>query len=149
VRTCKKGPFIPNKHWGRGRLCSTSVWLVGWVRICFLTVNAKQSIPRPVLFSLPQIEPKQIEALCDGIDFSATVTRAKFEEINSDLFKKTLRPVEQVLRDSGLEKNEVWCFSLPPSLPPSIYLRLVLCLISRQRAHASSLFCFIKPSSTI
>jgi len=49
----------------------------------------------------------EIEALCDGIDFSATVTRAKFEEINSDLFKKTLRPVEQVLRDSGLEKNEV------------------------------------------
>ena len=35
------------------------------------------------------------------------MTRAKFEEINSDLFKKTLRPVEQVLKDSNLQKDEV------------------------------------------
>jgi len=49
----------------------------------------------------------EIEALCDGLDLSTTVTRAKFEEINSDLFKKTLRPVEQVLKDSNLQKDEV------------------------------------------
>ena len=35
------------------------------------------------------------------------MTRAKFEEINSDLFKKTLRPVEQVLKDSNLQKDEI------------------------------------------
>lgn len=49
----------------------------------------------------------EIEAFYDGIDFSETLTRAKFEEINMDLFKKTLKPVEQVLKDSGVKKNEI------------------------------------------
>ena len=49
----------------------------------------------------------QIEALCEGVDFSHTVTRAKFEEINSDLFRKTLKPVEQVLKDAKMGKDEV------------------------------------------
>lgn len=48
-----------------------------------------------------------IEALYDGIDFSETLTRARFEEINSDLFKKTLGPVRQVMEDSGLKKSEI------------------------------------------
>ena len=34
-------------------------------------------------------------------------TRAKFEEINMDLFKKTLQPVKQVLQDSGMEKSKI------------------------------------------
>merc|ERR1719473_1169658 len=41
-----------------------------------------------------------IEALFDGHDFSETLTRAKFEEINNDLFKKTLDPVKLVMDDS-------------------------------------------------
>merc|ERR1711972_791231 len=49
----------------------------------------------------------EIEALFDGVDFSETLTRARFEEINSDLFKKTLGPVKQVLEDSGLKKSQV------------------------------------------
>ena len=49
----------------------------------------------------------EIEGLLDGEDFSETLTRAKFEELNADLFKKTLKPVEQVLADSGLKKTEV------------------------------------------
>merc|ERR1712061_795764 len=49
----------------------------------------------------------EIEALFDGVDFSETLTRARFEEINSDLFKKTLGPVKQVLEDSGLKQSEV------------------------------------------
>jgi len=49
----------------------------------------------------------EIEALHDGVDFSYTITRAKFEEINLDLFKKTLKPVEQVLKDSGMKKAEI------------------------------------------
>lgn len=48
-----------------------------------------------------------IEGLIDGIDFSETITRARFEELCSDLFKKTLQPVQQVLDDSGLKKSEV------------------------------------------
>lgn len=38
---------------------------------------------------------------------SISISRAKFEEINSDLFKKTLLPVKQVLKDSGMEKSKV------------------------------------------
>merc|ERR550514_2528975 len=41
----------------------------------------------------------EIEALFGGVDFSETLTRARFEEINSDLFKNTLGPVKQVLED--------------------------------------------------
>jgi len=49
----------------------------------------------------------EIEALFDGEDFSETLTRARFEELCNDLFKKTLGPVKQVLDDSGLKKNQV------------------------------------------
>merc|ERR1712203_417358 len=49
----------------------------------------------------------EIEALFDGIDFSETLTRARFEELCSDLFKNTLGPVKQALEDSGLKKNQV------------------------------------------
>ena len=49
----------------------------------------------------------EIEALHDGIDFSETLTRARFEELNQDLFKKTLGPVAKVLSDAGLKKTDV------------------------------------------
>jgi len=49
----------------------------------------------------------EIEALYDGIDMSETLTRARFEEINSDLFKNTLGPVKQVMEDSGLKKTQI------------------------------------------
>merc|ERR1712167_404799 len=49
----------------------------------------------------------EIEALYDGLDLSETLTRARFEEINADLFKNTLGPVKQVLEDSGLKKNQI------------------------------------------
>lgn len=49
----------------------------------------------------------EIDSFVDGIDLSETLTRAKFEELNLDLFKKTLKPVEKVLQDSGLEKKDV------------------------------------------
>jgi len=49
----------------------------------------------------------EIESFFDGVDLSETITRAKFEELCMDLFKKTLGPVERVLDDSGLKKNQV------------------------------------------
>eukprot|EP00405_Crypthecodinium_cohnii_P039652 CAMPEP_0206542698 /NCGR_PEP_ID=MMETSP0325_2-20121206/10338_1 /ASSEMBLY_ACC=CAM_ASM_000347 /TAXON_ID=2866 /ORGANISM="Crypthecodinium cohnii, Strain Seligo" /LENGTH=657 /DNA_ID=CAMNT_0054040827 /DNA_START=104 /DNA_END=2074 /DNA_ORIENTATION=- len=49
----------------------------------------------------------EIEALYQGIDFSESLTRAKFEELNTDLFKKTMGPVKKVLEDSGLKKSEI------------------------------------------
>lgn len=49
----------------------------------------------------------EIEAFYDGKDFSETLTRAKFEELNMDLFKKTIKPVEQVLKDAKVEKKDI------------------------------------------
>ncbi|KAK4160035.1 putative glucose-regulated protein 78 of hsp70 family [Cladorrhinum sp. PSN259] len=49
----------------------------------------------------------EIEAFFDGKDFSETLTRAKFEELNIDLFRKTLDPVKQVLKDAKVSKSEV------------------------------------------
>lgn len=49
----------------------------------------------------------EIEGLMDGIDFSETLTRARFEELNIDLFKKTLGPVQKVLEDADMQKSEV------------------------------------------
>merc|ERR1712013_108225 len=48
-----------------------------------------------------------IEGIMEGIDFSETITRARFEELCADLFKKTLKPVEQVLDDAGMKKAEI------------------------------------------
>jgi molecular chaperone DnaK (HSP70) len=47
------------------------------------------------------------EALANGVDFSTTLSRAKFEELNLDLFKKTMVPVTQVLKDAGMSKGDV------------------------------------------
>jgi heat shock protein 5 len=49
----------------------------------------------------------EIEGLIDGQDFSETLTRARFEELNVDLFKKTLGPVQKVLEDADMAKSEV------------------------------------------
>lgn len=49
----------------------------------------------------------EIESLFDGTDFSEPLTRARFEELNMDLFKKTMAPVKQALKDAGLEKNAI------------------------------------------
>lgn len=47
------------------------------------------------------------EALADGKDLSVPVSRAKFEELNADLFKATLKPVTQVLKDAKMSKSDV------------------------------------------
>jgi chaperone protein DnaK len=47
------------------------------------------------------------EALSNGVDFSTTISRAKFEELNMDLFKKTMVPVTQVLKDAEVSKSQV------------------------------------------
>merc|ERR1711935_1309336 len=49
----------------------------------------------------------EVESLFDGVDFSETLTRARFEELNMDLFKKTLGPVQKVMDDSELKKTEI------------------------------------------
>ncbi|CAL1398228.1 unnamed protein product [Linum trigynum] len=49
----------------------------------------------------------EIESLFHGMDFSEPLTRAKFEELNLDLFKKTLEVVEATLKDANLGKSEL------------------------------------------
>eukprot|EP00523_Entomoneis_sp_CCMP467_P006457 CAMPEP_0168722230 /NCGR_PEP_ID=MMETSP0724-20121128/2490_1 /TAXON_ID=265536 /ORGANISM="Amphiprora sp., Strain CCMP467" /LENGTH=661 /DNA_ID=CAMNT_0008768895 /DNA_START=54 /DNA_END=2039 /DNA_ORIENTATION=- len=49
----------------------------------------------------------EIEDLAEGFDLSETLTRARFEELNNDLFKKTMGPVGRVLEDSDLSKSEI------------------------------------------
>ena len=49
----------------------------------------------------------EIDSLYDGVDFNSTVTRARFEDLCMDYFKKCMDPVEKVLRDSKISKGEV------------------------------------------
>ncbi|KAI9172927.1 Hsp70 chaperone [Blastocladiella emersonii ATCC 22665] len=49
----------------------------------------------------------EIDSLFEGIDFYTSITRARFEELCADLFRSTLDPVEKVLRDAKMAKNEV------------------------------------------
>ena len=47
----------------------------------------------------------EIDSLHEGIDFYTSITRAKFEELNQDLFRQCIGPVERVLKDSKLDKK--------------------------------------------
>jgi len=49
----------------------------------------------------------EIDTLFEGIDFYTSITRARFEELCSDLFKGTLEPVEKALRDAKLDKSGI------------------------------------------
>jgi heat shock protein 5 len=49
----------------------------------------------------------EIEDIVPGYDLQETLTRARFEELNNDLFKKTLIPVRNVLKRAGLEKSDI------------------------------------------
>ena len=49
----------------------------------------------------------EIESLIDGEDFSEPLTRARFEELNADLFKKTLMPVKRALEDANMKKDDI------------------------------------------
>ena len=63
--------------------------------------NAKRTLSSNMVAHL------EIEAFHNGNDFSEILTRAKFEELNNDLFTKTLKPVEQVMRDAKVKKIEI------------------------------------------
>jgi len=49
----------------------------------------------------------EVDSLCDGVDFNSTITRAKFENLCDSLFRKTMKPVEQVLRDAKISKSQI------------------------------------------
>ena len=49
----------------------------------------------------------EIDSLFEGVDFYTSITRARFEELNMDLFRKCMEPVEKCLRDSKMDKSSV------------------------------------------
>ena len=49
----------------------------------------------------------EVDSLMDGLDCNVVLTRARFEDLCSDLFRKTMEPLEQVLRDAKVSKSEV------------------------------------------
>eukprot|EP00253_Pinus_taeda_P012996 PITA_12996 len=49
----------------------------------------------------------EIDSLYEGIDFYTTITRARFEELNMDLFRKCMEPVEKCLRDAKMDKRSI------------------------------------------
>ena len=49
----------------------------------------------------------EIDGFFDGIDFNTSISRAAFENINADLFRKTMEPVEKVLKDAKMSKSQI------------------------------------------
>ena len=49
----------------------------------------------------------EIDSLFDGQDLNTTITRAKYESLCNSIFQRTMEPVDQVLKDSGLSKSDI------------------------------------------
>jgi heat shock protein 1/8 len=49
----------------------------------------------------------EIDSLYEGVDFYSTITRARFEELNMDMFRKCMEPVEKSLRDAKMDKSSI------------------------------------------
>jgi heat shock protein 1/8 len=49
----------------------------------------------------------EADSLYEGVDFNSVITRARFEDLNMDYFRKCMEPVEEVLKDSKLSKSQV------------------------------------------
>ena len=49
----------------------------------------------------------EIDSLYEGVDFYTSITRARFEELNADLFRKCMEPVERVIKDAKMDKSMV------------------------------------------
>ncbi|XP_069178170.1 heat shock 70 kDa protein-like [Procambarus clarkii] len=49
----------------------------------------------------------EIDSLFEGIDFYTSITRARFEELCSELFRNTMLPVEKALRDAKIDKSKI------------------------------------------
>lgn len=57
--------------------------------------------------STASVAKLEIDTLFEGNDLNSSITRAKFESLCNSFFQKTMAPVDQVLKDSGLSKNEI------------------------------------------
>jgi heat shock protein 5 len=105
----------------QGCLCCCSLFLCFFKICCFLdktkkdASNDKRSVQKlrrkvedakKALSTQHQVDI-EIDAFFEGQDYSWKLSRAKFEELNIDLFKKTLDPVRNVLSDAKLKKTDI------------------------------------------
>ena len=49
----------------------------------------------------------ELDSLIDGMDFNSVITRARFEDMNMDFFRKAMDPVEKVLQDAKMSKSQI------------------------------------------
>ncbi|GET59747.1 heat shock cognate 71 kDa protein [Rhizophagus irregularis DAOM 181602=DAOM 197198] len=49
----------------------------------------------------------KIDSLFEGIDFYTSLTRTRFEELNQDLFRSIIEPIERVLQDAKIDKSQI------------------------------------------
>lgn len=49
----------------------------------------------------------EIDSFFDGIDFAPSLTRARFEELCADIFRRTLNTVEKVILDAKISKSDI------------------------------------------
>ncbi|KAH7433601.1 hypothetical protein KP509_07G076800 [Ceratopteris richardii] len=49
----------------------------------------------------------EVDSLYEGVDFYSTITRARFEELCMDMFRKCMEPVEKCLRDAKMDKGQI------------------------------------------
>ncbi|GMH40629.1 hypothetical protein BSKO_08533 [Bryopsis sp. KO-2023] len=49
----------------------------------------------------------ELDSLFEGVDFASSLTRARFEELNMDLFRKCMDPVEKCMRDAKMDKSQI------------------------------------------
>ncbi|XP_010668127.1 heat shock cognate 70 kDa protein [Beta vulgaris subsp. vulgaris] len=73
---------------------------------CLARVRAAAERAKRTLSSIAQTTI-EIDCLHEGIDFTSTITRARFDKLNMDLFKKCMDLVDQCLRDAKMERSEV------------------------------------------
>ena len=77
----------------------------------------------------------EIDSLFEGIDFYSSITRARFEELNMDLFRKCMEPVEKCLRDAKMDKVPPLRLSAVPNSPcPPLAASCPVCMSCLQSA---------------
>lgn len=89
------------------------------------TEKAKRSLSNQLSTSL------EVESFECGRDFSEILTRAKFEQLNIDLFRKTLEPVRHILNDAGLRKEDIHEVSILHLYVATLIGLLIWCSILR------------------
>jgi len=63
--------------------------------------NAKKTLSSTSTTSI------EIESAFEGIDFTIMISKAKFEQLGEEVFNRIMKPVQQVITDSGMSKDQI------------------------------------------